>query len=587
MARNTYYQDEVVKQKFNGKQLIRVLKYALPFKYYFFGALILMLAAVLISLIPPLLQETIIDKVAPNSDYRMFLIIVICYAIIGITDTVINFFQQRMMGKTGHRIIMGMRQDIFEHIQSLPLSYFDSRPSGKIVVRVTSYLNEVANFFANTLLNFIVCLLRIFIVVAFMFAVNFKLTLVVLAVLAPTFICFTLIRMKTQKLLRVTLAKEANKTSYIVESIMGVKEIKSFNRSRFNTDVYKTVYNESLVWWKKVVLFNNLQGLTFNFFWHVGTVILYVVSLGLISTGEIMAGTVVAFMSYMSLVNDPFNALTDIMQQFATVSSNLERVFETLDTKSEIIEKPDAVKLENVKGDISFSDVSFAYDPGINVIEHLNLDIKAGENIALVGATGCGKSTIIGMLSRFYDVSGGNVKIDGVDVKDCTVKSLRQNIGVIMQDPFIFKDTVLENIRYGKPGASDEECIAAAKEILADKFIEKLPNGFNTMLAERGEGLSSGEKQIISFARIVLKDPAVFIFDEATSAIDSETEEMIQNSLEKIMEGRTAIMVAHRLSTIKKCNRIYYIADKNIAEQGSHEELLKKHGLYYELCKNQ
>ncbi|MGN1099348.1 MAG: ABC transporter ATP-binding protein, partial [Christensenellales bacterium] len=347
------------------------------------------------------------------------------------------------------------------------------------------------------------------------------------------------------------------------------------------------VYGESLRKWGHFVLVNELNGPVYSILWNAGAMLLYIVSFGMVATGDLTTGTMIAFLNYMAMINDPFNQLTNILQQFANVSSNLERVFETLETESAVKEKPDAKVLTDAKGQIDFDDVTFRYEDGYNILEHFNLHVKPGESIALVGPTGCGKTTIINMLTRFYDVAEGSVKVDGVDVKDYTIKSLRQNVGVIMQDPFIFKGTVLDNIRYGRPDAMDDECIEAAKEILADSFIERLPRAYNTQLAERGEGLSSGEKQMIGFARMVLKNPRVFIFDEATSSIDSETEEMIQNSLEKIIQGRTSFMVAHRLSTIKKCDRILVIGNKGIAEQGTHEELLKLRGKYFELCKEQ
>ncbi len=587
MAKNTYYQDEIVKEKFNVRQLVKVLKYALPFKYYFLTALFLMLLAVGISLIPPVLLEFIVDNIVPARDYAGYYTVVVGFVLIGVSDTLITFIHQRMMGKTGHRIIAKLRQDVFDHIQTLPFDFFDSRPTGKIVVRVTSYLDEVANFFANTLLNFFVCIIRIVVVLAFMLGVNVRLSLYVLAALVPVFICVTLIKQVLKRIFRVIRAKDSNRTSFIVESIMGVKEIKSFNRSAYNIDEYKKVYGETLRKWGHFVLVNELNGPVYSILWNAGAMLLYIVSFGMVATGDLTTGTMIAFLNYMAMINDPFNQLTNILQQFANVSSNLERVFETLETESAVKEKPDAIVLTDAKGKIDFDDVTFRYEDGYNILEHFNLHVKPGESIALVGPTGCGKTTIINMLTRFYDVAEGSVKVDGVDVKDYTIKSLRQNVGVIMQDPFIFKGTVLDNIRYGRPDATDDECIEAAKEILADSFIERLPRAYNTQLAERGEGLSSGEKQMIGFARMVLKNPRVFIFDEATSSIDSETEEMIQNSLERIIQGRTSFMVAHRLSTIKKCDRILVIGNKGIAEQGTHEELLRLKGKYFELCKEQ
>ena len=277
--------------------------------------------------------------------------------------------------------------------------------------------------------------------------------------------------------------------------------------------------------------------------------------------------------------------ISTIIQELAQVSSNLEQVFDTIDYPLDIKDKENAITLKDIKGNVDFNDVTFAYEEDINILEHFNLHVREGETIALVGPTGAGKTTVINMLTRFYDVKEGSVTIDGIDVRDASLHSLRKEVGVLMQDPFIFKGTVLDNIRYGKWDATDEECMAAAKMIFADKFIQKLNGGYNHVLEERGSGLSAGEKQLISFARIVLKNPSVIVLDEATSAIDTETEMLIKEALDILIKDKTAFIVAHRLSTIRNADRILYISNKGIAEEGTHEELMAKKGLYYELAR--
>ena len=322
-------------------------------------------------------------------------------------------------------------------------------------------------------------------------------------------------------------------------------------------------------------------------FWHFGTLCIYGVTLALILGGNdlITAGVVITFTTYMSSFQDPLSQISTIIQELAQVSSNLEQVFDTIDYPIDIKDKENALTLKDVKGNVDFNDVTFAYEEDINILEHFELHVKAGETIALVGPTGAGKTTVINMLTRFYDVIEGSVAIDGVDVRDASLYSLRKEVGVLMQDPFIFKGTVLDNIRYGKWDATDEECIAAARIIFADKFIQKLKGGYNHVLEERGSGLSAGEKQLISFARIVLKNPSVIILDEATSAIDTETELLIKEALDILLKDKTAFIVAHRLSTIRNADRILYISNKGIAEEGTHEELMAKKGLYYELAR--
>ena len=582
--RNTYFHDEIVKEKFNARQLIRVLKYALPHKKVFLFIFGLMLLSVAISLIAPLLIRDIVDTVVPNEDHRRMVLVIAALAFVGVLDITITFFHQRLMSKTGHRIIATIRRDVFTNLQRLPFDFFDSRPAGKIVVRVTSYVDELANFFANILLTFVVNILRILMVTVFMLVLNPTLTLIVLSAMIPLSVGVYIIRHFLRKLFRVSRAKDSNRTAYIVESIMGVNVIKSFNRAARNTEIYGGIQREAVKNWCQIVSVNELNLPVIEILWHYGTLMLYGISFGLIASGAIQTGTVIAFLSYMGMFNGPLTQMASIFQQMAQVSSDLERIFETIDTPSSIVSPKDAKRLDHPQGRIDFEDVTFAYEEGLNVLEHFSLHVEPGQTIALVGPTGAGKSTVINLLTRFYDVKEGSVKIDGLDVRELDLHSLRTSVGVLMQDSFIFKGTIMENIRYGRPDATDAECMEAARRICAEEFILKQPQGYYTQLAERGEGLSAGQRQLLSFARIMLKDPSVLILDEATSSIDSETEEKIQTALNVVLKGRTSFLVAHRLSTIRQADRILYIANKGIAESGTHEELMKKKGLYYDLC---
>lgn len=368
---------------------------------------------------------------------------------------------------------------------------------------------------------------------------------------------------------------------------MGEQIVKNYNRIETNIEIYKEIHKESVdVWWK-ITKGSRLNHPVVQTFWHFGTLCIYGVALAMILAGNdlITAGMVITFTTYMSSFQDPLSQISTIIQELAQVSSNLDQVFDTIDYPLEIKDKENALVLDQVRGDIDFNDVTFAYEDGVNILEHFDLHVKQGETIALVGPTGAGKTTVINMLTRFYDVKEGSVTIDGIDVRDASLFSLRKEVGVLMQDPFIFKGTVIDNIRYGKWDATDEECIAAAKLIFADKFIQRLKNGYYSILEERGSGLSAGEKQLISFARIVLKNPSVIILDEATSAIDTETEIYIKEALDILTKDKTAFIVAHRLSTIRNSDRILYIGNKGIAEEGTHEELMEKKGLYYELAR--
>ena len=587
--RNTYFQDEVVKEeKIDVKNLRRLLKYVVPHKKMFCIVLALMLVAVASSLISPLILKVIINQAIPNRDHAQLALALGGIAVCGLIEIFITYFQQKKMGRMGHGLIADIRRDIFYKLQTLPFDYFDNRPAGKIAVRVTDYIGELADFFTNYLMNFILNIVRIVVVTVFMLVQSWMLTLVVYSAVIPLTAGVIFIRYLIRKLFRHHRAKVSNRAAFIVESIMGENIIQNYNRTKYNEQIYHDLQQDSAKTWMKIVRRNELNTPVVETFWNYGTVMLYAVAFLAIPLGYFTdgPGTVIVFSSYMTLFFGPLVQLSVIIQNLAQVSANLERIFETIDTPAGIEDKPDSVELKNVKGKIDYNDVTFSYEEGINILEHFDLHVTPGERIALVGPTGAGKTTVINLLTRFYDVKAGSVTIDGTDVRDIKLRSLRKEVGVLMQDPFIFKGTVLENIRYGRPDATDEECIAAAKAIFADKCIERLPGGYNEELAERGEGLSAGEKQLISFARIIVKNPSVIILHEATSSISSDMEKLIQSALEVILKGRTSFIVAHRLSTIRNSDRILFIANKGIAEEGSHDQLMAKKGLYYNLNKN-
>lgn len=583
--RNTYFEDEVVHKKIDIKQFGRILKYIMPYKHIFIIVSVLMLVSACTALLPPMLLRYIINDVVIEKDMAKLFYVVCGLIFLAATDIGLTYAQQRMMGQMGHSVIADMRRDIFYKLQELPFEYFDNRPDGKIVVRVTDYINDLANFFTNYVVMFLVYLVKIVIVTIFMLSLSPELTLIVACTTIPMMTLVLLLRYKIRRRFAWHRAKLSNRSAFLIETIMGEKIVKNYNRVKKNKEIYEDLHNQSVnVWWG-IVKLNNLNTPIVEIFWNIGTLCLYGVALYLILNGSshVDAGTVVAFISYMGLFSGPLTQIAIIIQQLAQVSSNLEQVFDTIDYEVDIKDEEGDVSLKNVRGQVDFDNVTFSYEDDINILENVNLHVKPGETIALVGPTGAGKTTIINLITRFYDVTGGSVKIDGNDVRKVTLESLREEVGVLMQDTFIFKGSVMENIRYGRLDATDGECINAAKYIYADEFIERLPNGYDEELEERGEGLSAGEKQLISFARIILKNPSVIILDEATSSIDTETENMIQKALDVILSEKTAFIVAHRLSTIRNADRILYIADKGIAEEGNHEELMEKKGLYYRL----
>lgn len=583
--RNTYFHDEVVERKIDIRQFGRILRYILPHTRYFAAVCILMVVASAVAMISPILLKKIINEVVVTQDYRMLALVISGMAVLAVIEIVVTWIHQRLMGVMGHEVIARIRQDAFYKLQKLSFDYFDSKPDGKIVVRVTDYINDLANFFTNYVVLLLSYLVKIVIVTFFMLGLSPCLTGVVFAAVIPMMAAVFGLRFVIRRLFAGHRAKLSNRTAFMIETIMGEKIVKTYNQSERCEDIYKEVHQASIRQWMKIVYRNELNTPIVEIFWNAGSLCLYGLSLYLMLHGNsaMDAGIVVAFTTYMTQFSGPLTQIAVIIQQLAQVSSNLEQVFDTIDCKVDIEDKEDAVELHDVKGQVDFEDVTFAYDEDINILEHFDLHVEPGQTIALVGPTGAGKTTVINMLTRFYDVSAGSVRIDGIDVRDVTLHSLRSEVGVLMQDPFIFHGTVMENIRYGRLDATDEECKEAAKIIFADEFIRKLYGGYNHILEERGAGLSAGEKQLLSFARIVLKNPSIVILDEATSSIDTETENLIQQALGVLLKDKTAFMVAHRLSTIRGADRILYIADKGIAESGTHEELMAKKGLYYQM----
>lgn len=583
MKRNTYNVDEELTKKFNLGYLMRLLRYALPFRSAFIISFILILTVVGVSMVRPYLTGYIVDSLIPTANEKVLIWIVLAIAGTCIVEVVCSVIQSILLNKAGYKIVLSMRKDIFRTLQKLDLDFFDSRPSGKIVVRATTYVDEIANFFAVYLVQLFVNILKIVLLTIFIFIYEWHLALVVLCTIVPAFVLVLILRKIIAKRLTLLRSADAGRAAFVAENIAGNDVVKSFNRKEINLDIYMNeVFAVTKKRWISFIRINNLFGPTMEFIWNLGTIAIFAVSFILfgIPTVGLTLGTTVAFLSYAGMYHEPVTWISNAFQQLANVSSYLERIFELLDTDPKIRDKENARTLSDVKGEVAFHNVTFSYDGTVNVLEGFDYTAPAGSSTALVGETGAGKTTVISLINRFYDVTDGSVTIDGTDVRDVTLHSLRKNVGVMLQDSFLFRGTIIDNIRYGTPDATDEQCIAAAKKIHADEMIDRLPNGYYTELSENGTELSQGERQLLSFARIILKDPAVLILDEATSSIDTETEKRVQSALSEILRGRTSFIIAHRLSTIKNCDQILCIGNKGILERGTHKELLEKNGVY-------
>ena len=376
--------------------------------------------------------------------------------------------------------------------------------------------------------------------------------------------------------------KSSNLNAYLHDSLDGMKITQAFTREEENAKIYNNLNTKMYKSWMKAQYTSNLVWFSVNNIstWVVGA--MYLVGFSLLGPA-VQIGTLIAISAYAWRFWQPILQLSNLYNTFINAVAYLERIFEMIDEPVLVDDAPDATELPPIKGDVTFDDVTFSYDGSINVLEHFNLDVKAGESIALVGPTGAGKTTVVNLISRFYNINSGRVLVDGHDISKVTLHSLRAQMGIMLQDSFIFSGTIMDNIRYGRLDATDEEIIAAAKTVRAHEFISEMPDGYYTQVNERGSRLSQGQKQLIAFARTLLSDPKILVLDEATSSIDAKTERLLQEGLQALLKGRTSFIIAHRLSTIKNCDRILYISNKGIAESGSHDELMEQKGHYYQL----
>ncbi len=592
MARNRYSDDEKQVLRLNTSILKRLFKYMLPHKKLFFKGLGLLILNVLVSLVWPRLTQWIIDAVLTDggsfeNSIPALLIVVASIALLLLLNVFLSAKRMYIITNLGHSSIYDIRKELFEHIQTLAFKYFDDRPAGKIMVRVTSYIDSLATLLSESLIQLIVDVFTLVSIVVILLTTNLTLSLISFAALIPLCVFAILLRQLITKFYRAVLTKSSNRTAYINENIMGVMVSQAFNRQEANVFELKRLDAETNKPYYKFAFSASTLGPVVDILSTIGTLCVYFVAIGYIDQGVLSLGALTAFCAYMTRFWQPISSFVGIFNQFCEATGNIERIFETMDTEAEIKDAPDAYELPCIKGKIDYENVSFSYDGETNVLENVSFSVAPGEMIALVGPTGAGKTTVVNLLSRFYDVTAGSIKIDGHDVRNVTTRSLRTQVGVMMQDSFVFSGTIMDNIRYGRPDATDEECIAAAKQVYAAEFIEALPKQYNTVVSERGAGLSTGERQLLSFARAVLANPKVLILDEATSSIDTKTELLIQKALDTLLEGRTSFVIAHRLSTIKRADKIMCIAHKGIAEEGTHQELMDKKGIYYELNMSQ
>lgn len=547
-------------------------------------------------MIPATLNMYLINKVLPkngqlSSQFQVYAILLVSiWASVMIGQVITAYLNNRMTIKLGNNIVSELRNDMFQKLMDLSFDYYDNRPSGKILVRITSYCDEVSDIFINHLTNIIVSVFKLVLSLIVVCFLQIHLMINVLIVEIPLlFIVFLLVR-GLQRTARITRNKNSNRTAFVAEDISGVDVIHAFNRADLNSDILCHLTDQVTKCFMKETHYREaIFPMAHGIIRMCCSIVIYVSALIMISKNpaSLTLGVIISVTTYMELFANSVFDLCQRLQNITTLTTNLERIFELMYEEPAIQDTPESKILPLIQGHVEYKDVSFGYVPGINVLEHVNLDVKPGEMIALVGPTGAGKTTLISLLSRFYDVTGGKITVDGYDISEVTLQSLRRQVCTMMQDTFLFSREVIENIRFSKPEATDEECIEAAKKVSADEFIEKMPYGYHTRLSKQGSELSGGQRQLLSFARLILADPKIVILDEATSNIDSETEAQIQEMLKVVLKGRTSFVIAHRLSTIKNADRILFIDDKRIVEMGSHDELMAKKGRYYELIQKE
>lgn len=589
MARNKYDVDEILEESFDFDQFKRLMAYLKPYRKRFFSVAVMMLTASAFTMLIPQFFLRIMDVCIPAKDMRGVAFYSGLTLLAALYSAISLRYKIKHTNIIGQQIIHDLRSDIFEHLQDLPFSYYDNRPHGKIQVRVVNYVNSLSDLLSNGIVNTITDLCNLFFIVTFMFLTNVRLTLLCLCGLPILAAVVIFIKKRQHRAWQIQSNKQSNLNAYIAESINGIRVTQSFVREEMNSNIFNDLSSSYRKSWMHAVLYNFTMGPSVDLISMATTSAIYVLGIHWMfdSASPITIGVLIAFTSYVSRFWAPINTLATFYNSLLTAISYLERIFETIDEPVSVQDAPDAVEMPPIHGDVSFEQVSFSYEPGVRILDNVNFKAKAGDSFAIVGPTGAGKTTLVNLLSRFYNLDTGRILIDGTDISKVTIHSLRAQMGVMMQDSFIFAGTIMDNIRYGNHTATDEDVIRAAKTVCAHDFIMELENGYQTEVNERGSRLSAGQRQLISFARALLADPKILILDEATSSIDTETEIALQKGLSELLKGRTSFIIAHRLSTIRNADCIMYVDRGNILEKGTHEELMALGGEYYRLYMSQ
>lgn len=587
MAVNTYRQDEKTSDVSNFRTLVRTLGYLKKFRFKTIASIAMILVQTLIVAVLPMICEYAVDVNIANGDAAALIRTMIAGSGLVLVSWLLTLGYKRILADVTNRIVYDIRREAFDHLQTLSLFYFDSRPTGKILSRLIGDVSSLKEMFTKLITTVIPNVALVISVLVIMVKSSPALSLSAIILLPLLILSIYFITIRGFKNWMSFRHKNSNMNAYTHEAYTGIKVIQAFGAEKETIEEADRIVKDVEKAWNKAVRRADL--LNFVIFWSmgIGYFILYLFAVRWLKLGQTSVGQLIAFASYIALFWEPVKSIASALNQFTNQLTSAQRVFELLDTQSILQEVPDATQLKVTSGEVEFKNITFAYpdEPDVQIIRDLNLHVNPGEMIALVGPTGAGKTTIINLIARFYDPVEGKVLIDGQDISKVTLTSLRSNIGVMTQDSFLFSGTVKENLLYGNPEATEDQMRWACTKLGLDDMIMSLPRGFDSHLEQ--DTLSQGQKQLIALARTLIADPRILLLDEATSAIDTRTEELVQKGMSILMKGRTSFIVAHRLSTIVRADRILVIQDKGIAESGTHSQLLSENGIYVNLYNSQ
>ncbi|CAM4202887.1 ABC transporter ATP-binding protein/permease [Paenibacillus alkaliterrae] len=580
--------EEADEKPFNMKHMRRMLQYLVPYRRLMTGVVVIVLINMLLSLSEPIILAYIID--IGISEGNIAAIHILGAALLGIklVSWLFSFMHTRWINFTGQRILFDLRQQLFNHLQSLSFRFFDGRPAGKIMSRITNDTNAIGELINGGLITMVMETTHLLGIVIILFWMDWQLALLSFIMLPLLYVIVAKLRPKIEGSWSRSRSTMSAINGNLNETIQGIRVIQAFSRQRVNNEKFNGINTRNKQAFMRAITLESTVYPLVEMIGMIGTCIVVWFGAVRVLEGAITLGFIMAFINYLWRFWGPLSALSKVYSQLLSAMASAERIFEVLDTAPEVKNSSRARELPSIRGDVSFEGVSFRYEENKpNVLHDVSFHVKAGQRVALVGPTGAGKSTIVNLLMRFYEATEGAVRIDGIDVKDVTLESLRKQMGIVLQDSFIFAGTIEQNMRYGNEEATEEQLRNAAESVRLDRVVAQLSHGYQTELEERGSKLSVGQRQLLTFGRVLLSDPRILILDEATSSVDTETEQHIQEALQTLLAGRTAFIIAHRLSTIKDADLILVVEDGRIAEQGSHEMLMKHGGIYANLVLTQ